>query len=169
MQSDSVDRIVQAWRIRDPRLDSSTLEVVGRLLLCAGYFERVAGSVLRTFGLSTADFDVLNTLQRVGETNGSKPTDLARSALITTGAMTSRLDRLERAGLIRRTPDPADRRGVLVCLTTQGSKLAKRALHALVTANQAFLEPLNAQQRDALASALKQLLLYHEPNELHRT
>lgn len=169
MESDSVDRIVQAWRIRDPQLDSSTLEVVGRLLLCAGYFERVAGSVLQRFGLSIADFDVLNTLQRVGERHGSKPTDLARSALITTGAMTSRLDRLERAGLIRRTPDPADRRGVLVGLTAQGSKLAKRALHALIAANQEYLHPLDAQQRDALASALKQLLLYHEPNEPHQT
>ena len=169
MESDSVDRIVQAWRIRDPQLDSSTLEVIGRLLLCAGYFERVAGSVVQKFGLSIADFDVLNTLQRVGERHGSKPTDLARSALITTGAMTSRLDRLERAGLIRRTSDPADRRGVLVLLTTQGSKLARRALYALIAANEEFLDPLNGQQRDALAVALKQLLVHHEPAELHQT
>lgn len=169
VESDSVDRIVEAWRIRYPRLDSSTLEVTGRLLLCAGYFERAAASVLQKFELSIADFDVLNTLHRVGEPRGSKPTDLARSALITTGAMTSRLDRLERAGLIRRTPDPDDRRGVLVCLTAQGGKLAKRALHALIAANEGFLDPLDARQRDALASALRQLLLHHEPSELHQT
>ncbi len=169
MESDSVDRIVQAWCIRDPQLDSSTLEAVGRLMLCAGYFERAAGSVLQQFGLSIADFDVLNTLRRVGDRQGSKPTDLARSALITTGAMTSRLDRLEQAGLIRRTPDPADRRGVLVCLTAQGGKLARRALHALIAANEEFLSPLNRQQRDVLASTLKRLLLHHEPHDLHQT
>jgi DNA-binding MarR family transcriptional regulator len=88
---------------------------------------------------------------------------MARSSLITTGAMTSRLDRLERAGLIRRTPDPADRRGVLIRLTPQGSKAARQALQELIATNQAFLEPLSGQQQDSIASALKQLLLHHEP------
>jgi DNA-binding MarR family transcriptional regulator len=163
VESDSVDRIVQAWRKRDPHLDSSSLEVIGRLLLCAAYYERAAGAVLQPFGLSIADFDVLNTLRRVGDQHGSKPSDMARSSLITTGAMTSRLDRLERAGLIRRTPDPADRRGVLVRLTPKGSKIAGQALQELITANQAFLKPLSGQQRDSIASALRRLLLHHEP------
>jgi DNA-binding MarR family transcriptional regulator len=162
-KSDSVDRIVQAWRKRDPHLDSSTLEITGRLLLCAGYYERTVSTILQPFGLSIADFDVLNTLRRVSDQHGSKPSDMARSSLITTGAMTSRLDRLERAGLIRRTPDPADRRGVLVRLTPRGSKVARQALHELIATNQAFLEPLSDQQRDWIASALKQLILHHEP------
>jgi DNA-binding MarR family transcriptional regulator len=165
VESDSVDRIVQAWRDRDPHLDSSTLEVTGRLLLCTSYYERAVGAVLQPFGLSIADFDVLNTLRRVGDQHGSKPSDMARSSLITTGAMTSRLDRLERAGLIRRTPDPADRRGVLIRLTPRGSKVARQALQELIAANQAFLKPLSGQQRDSIASALKQLLLHHEPEE----
>ena len=163
MESDSVDRIVQAWRERDPQLDSSSLEVTGRLLLCAGYYERTVGTVLHRFGLSIADFDVLNTLRRVSDQHGSKPSDMARSSLITTGAMTSRLDRLERAGLIRRTPDPADWRGVLVRLTPRGSKVARQALQELIGTNEAFLEPLSGQQRDSIASALKQLLVHHEP------
>jgi DNA-binding MarR family transcriptional regulator len=160
---DSVDRITEAWRRREPDLDSSSLEITGRLLLCAGYYERAVGPVLHRFGLTIADFDVLNTLRRLGDPHGSKPGDMARSSLITTGAMTSRLDRLERAKLIRRTPDPADRRGVLVSLTPQGSKVARQALHELLATNQAFLEPLDPQQRDSVASALKQLLLRHEP------
>lgn len=163
MERDSVDRIVQAWRRRDPQLDPSSLEVTGRLVLCASYYERAVIAVLQPFELSIADFDVLNTLRRVGDQHGSKPTDLARSSLITTGAMTSRLDRLERSGLIRRLPDPADRRGVLVRLTSQGSKVARQALQELIAANQAFLEPLSQQHRDSLASALKLLLRQHEP------
>ena len=165
MESDSVDRIVQAWRKRDPHLDSSTLEITGRLLLCAGYYERTVSTILQPFGLSIADFDVLNTLRRVSDQHGSKPSDMARSSLITTGAMTSRLDRLERAGLIRRTPDPADRRGVLVRLTPRGSKVARQALHELIATNQAFLEPLSDQQQDWIASALKKLILHHEPRQ----
>jgi DNA-binding MarR family transcriptional regulator len=163
VDSDSVDRIIQAWRKRDPQLDSSSLEITGRLLLCAGYYERTVGAVLQRFELSVADFDVLNTLRRVGDHEGSKPSDMARSSLITTGAMTSRLDRLERAWLIRRAPDPVDRRGVLVRLTPHGSKVARQALHELIAANQTFLEPLTAQQRESISSALKQLLLRHEP------
>ena len=163
MERDSVDRILQAWRRRDPRLDSSSLEVTGRLVLCASYYERAVIAVLQPFGLSIADFDVLNTLRRVGDQHGSKPTDLARSSLITTGAMTSRLDRLERSGLIRRLPDPADRRGVVVRLTSQGSKVARQALQELIAANQVFLEPLSRQRQESLASALKLLLLHHEP------
>lgn len=163
MDSDSVDRIVQAWRRRDPKLDSSSLEVTGRLLLCSGYYERAVMAALQPFGLSIADFDVLNTLRRVGDSRGSKPTDLARASLVTTGAMTSRLDRLERSGLIRRTPDPADRRGVLVRLTAQGTKVAGRALRELIAANEAFLKPLSGQQRESIASALRLLLLHHEP------
>ena len=98
MESDSVDRIIQAWRKRDPNLDSSTLEVTWRLLLCAAYYERAVGTVLERFGLSIADFDVLNTLRRVSDQRGCRPSAMARSSLITTGAMTSRLDRLNEPG-----------------------------------------------------------------------
>jgi DNA-binding MarR family transcriptional regulator len=120
-------------------------------------------AALRPFQLSMADFDVLNTLRRLGHQHGSKPTDLARSSLITTGAMTSRLDRLERSGLICRTPDPTDRRGVLVRLTAQGSRVATQALQDVIGAQKAFLEPLSGQERDSIASALRLLLLHHEP------
>lgn len=155
--------MVQEWRTRDPKVDSRSLQVIGRLLLCASYCERSVMAALRPFQLSMADFDVLNTLRRLGHQHGSKPTDLARSSLITTGAMTSRLDRLERSGLICRTPDPTDRRGVLVRLTAQGSRVATQALQDVIGAQKAFLEPLSGQERDSIASALRLLLLHHEP------
>jgi DNA-binding MarR family transcriptional regulator len=155
--------MVQEWRRRDPKVNSSSLQVIGRLLLCASYCERAVIAALGPFELSMADFDVLNTLRRLADQHGSKPTDLARSSLITTGAMTSRLDRLERSGLICRTPDPTDRRGVLVRLTPQGSKVAMRALQEVIAAQEAFLEPLSGQERESIASALRLLLLHHEP------
>lgn len=163
MPTDSVDRLIQTWAERDPQLDAGPLEVVGRLLLCAAHLERAIVDALQPFGLSFGDFDVLNTLRRRGEDAGTNPRDLARSSLITSGAMTSRLDRLERAGLVRREPDPADRRGVLVRLTAQGERLAEQALRAVLAADEAFLEPLSPRQRDALAARLKQLLLRSEP------
>jgi DNA-binding MarR family transcriptional regulator len=133
-------------------------------LLCAAHLERAIVSALQPFGLSFGDFDVLNTLRRRGDEEGTKPRDLTQSSLITSGAMTSRLDRLERAGLIDRRPDPTDRRGVLVQLTEQGQRLAEESLHAVIAADEAFLEPLSRRQRDSVASALKQLLLRSEPS-----
>jgi DNA-binding MarR family transcriptional regulator len=106
---------------------------------------------------------VLNTLRRRGDDAGTNPRELARSSLITSGAMTSRLDRLERAGLVERKPDPGDRRGVLVELTEQGERLAEESLRAVLAADEAFLEPLGPRQRAAVAAALKQLLLRSEP------
>lgn len=163
MATDSVDRIIEAWAKRDPTLDTGPLEVVGRLRLCNAHLERAIIAALRPFGLSLGEFDVLSTVHRRRDDNGTKPTDLAQSALITTGAMTTRLDRLERAGLLRRVSDPKDRRGVLVQLTKSGEQLAERSLHAVLATDNAFLEPLTRQQRNSTATALKQLLLRSEP------
>lgn len=159
---DSVDRIVRAWAERDPDLDASPLEVVGRLLLCARHCEREIAAALDGFGLTFADFDVINTLRRRADPGGTNPTDLARSSLITSGAMTARLNRLESAGLVERAPDATDRRAVRVRLSAEGERLAERALAAVLAADERFLDPLGPRQREALAATLKHLLLPHE-------
>jgi DNA-binding MarR family transcriptional regulator len=161
--TDSIDRLIQTWAVRDPQVDASPLEVVGRLLRCAARLEQAIAAALQPFGLSFGDFDVLSTLRRRGDEEGTNPRELARSSLITSGAMTSRLDRLERAGHIVRGPDPGDRRGVLVQLTEQGERLAEQSLQAVLAADEAFLEPLSQRQRDSVAAGLKQLLLRSEP------
>jgi DNA-binding MarR family transcriptional regulator len=165
MGTDSVDRIIQAWAHRDPGVDARPLEVVGRLLLCAEHCKRDLVAALRPFGLSFGDFDVLNTLRRRGDDQGTNPSDLAASSLVTTGAMTSRLDRLEQAGLIARTPDPADGRGVRVRLTARGERLAEQALQAVIAADKAFLQPLDQRRRHEVAAALKLLLLAYEAGD----
>ena len=157
-----MDRIVEAWAKSDPSVDASPLEVVGRLLLCAAHLERAIAAALQPLGLSFGDFDVLNTLRRHDDDLGTNPGDLAQSSLITSGAMTARLDRLERAGLVRRAPDPNDRRAVRVHLSREGRRLAERALRAVIAADRAFLEPLSQRQQDTVASGLKQLLLRAE-------
>jgi DNA-binding MarR family transcriptional regulator len=162
MASDSVDRMIQAWAVSNPSVDAHPLEVVGRLLLCAEYCQRALTVALQPLELSFGDFDVINTLRRRADEDGTNPSDLARSSLITTGAMTARLDRLLRAGLIRRTPDPADGRAVRVHLTERGHDLAVRSLEAVLAADRSFLEPLNERQRDEVASLLRVLLAAHE-------
>ncbi|WP_378740338.1 MarR family winged helix-turn-helix transcriptional regulator [Nocardia brasiliensis] len=162
MPEDSIDRMVDEWAARDPRLDVSALQVVGRLFRCAAHGQRVIVAALQQLGLSYGDFDVLNTLRRRNDPDGTNPRDLARTALITSGAMTTRLDRLERTGLIERRPDPKDRRAVHIHLTPAGEEIAAEALDAVLAADEAFLEPLSPKQRDALAASLKVLLLHSE-------
>jgi DNA-binding MarR family transcriptional regulator len=163
MEQDHVDRMVQAWAQRAPGLDISPLEVVGRLLRCADHLERTITDALHPLGLSFGDFDVLNTLRRRGDPNGTNPKLLTASALITSGAMTSRLDRLERAGMITRHPDPSDRRAIRVRLTPKGETLAERALEVVLDVDRRFLDPLDTRERKNVAASLKRLLLRHDP------
>jgi DNA-binding MarR family transcriptional regulator len=158
MRPDHVDRLVELWRVRQPSLDVSSLEVVGRVLRAAQYVERAREAALSAHGLSLGDFDVLATLRRAGG-SGVNPKELASSALITSGAMTSRLDRLQTAGLVERSPDPADRRAVRVRLTAAGRQAADRALADVLAAHEHLLEPLTRRERDAAATALRKMLL----------
>lgn len=160
---DSVDKMIRAWSVTRPELDARPLEVVGRLLLCARHLDQALVEALKPLGLSYGDFDVINTLRRLDrQTN---PRELARSSLITSGAMTARLDRLAAAGLIERAPDPADRRGVLISLTAEGTRLADQALDAVLAADEAFLRPLDHDERTAAADLLRRLLAPHDARD----
>jgi DNA-binding MarR family transcriptional regulator len=153
---DSVDRMVEAWHAQRPGMDVSQLEVVGRLLLCARHLEQALVAALKPLDLSFGDFDVLNTLRRMG--GPANPTELAHASLITSGAMTARLDRLAAAGLVDRGVDPDDRRGVRVQLTHTGVQKADEALSAVLAADERFLSPLDSTQRDEAATILRALL-----------
>ncbi|MGC7100912.1 MarR family winged helix-turn-helix transcriptional regulator [Amycolatopsis lurida] len=162
MPKDSIDQMVDEWTAHGSGLDVSALQVIGRLFRCAGHGQAAVVGALRPLGLSYGDFDVLNTLRRRADPGGTHPRALAETALITSGAMTARLDRLERGGLVAREPDPADRRAVRIRLTEAGAELAEKALDAVLAADEEFLAPLSAAQREALAALLKELLLHSE-------
>jgi DNA-binding MarR family transcriptional regulator len=159
---DHVDLMVEAWAAAEPDLDVSPLEIAGRLLRGAAFLERDIESALRPLGLSFADFDVVNTLRRRADPGGTNPKVLADSALITTGAMTTRLHRLESAGLIERHPDPDDGRAVRVRLTATGEARARAALAAVLDADRGFLSPLTRADRATLVAGLRRLLLRAE-------
>lgn len=160
---DHVDEMVEAWAAADPALDVAPLEVAGRLLRGAALLGREIEAALRPLGLSFGDFDVINTLRRRADPSGTNPKDLASSALITTGAMTTRLHRLERAGLVERHPDPEDGRAVRIRLTPAGEARARAAVAAVLDADRRFLSPLTSDDCAAMAAGLRRLLLHAEP------
>ena len=154
--TDAVDRITAQWRRERPDLDSSPMEVIGRITRLSALIQRELERVFAQHGVAGGDFDVLATLRRSGAP--VTPGELSRSTMVTTGGMTKRLDRLEALGLIRRQPDPRDRRGRLIALTHNGRALVDRAVVAHLQNEERLLANLPAAKRKQLAALLRELL-----------
>jgi DNA-binding MarR family transcriptional regulator len=155
---DAVDRITAQWRSERPDLDSTPMEVIGRITRASALLQRELERVFAEHGLAGGDFDVLATLRRSAPPHRLTPGDLSRSTMVTTGGMTKRLDRLEAQRLIRREPDPADRRGRLIALTDEGRALIDAAVEAHVANEHRLLADLPAAKRQQLAKLLGELL-----------
>jgi DNA-binding MarR family transcriptional regulator len=154
---DPVDLILEQWARERPDLDASPMGVVGRIQQLARELERALERVFTRFGLSRADFDVLATLRRAGEPYRLTPGALLESMMVTSGAVTKRVDRLERAGLVDRAPDPDDRRGVLVGLTAEGLELVDRVVEEHLENEENLLAGLTDAERERLARLLRKL------------
>lgn len=156
---DYTDRALAAWHEVRPDLDASPSAVVNRIVRLAGHMEASLDEVATSFGLSRkGDFDTLAALRRSGE-GGLSPTQLAEAAMITTGGMTSRLDRLEEAGLIARHVDPHDRRALLIHLTEAGLKLVDDLFAASLARQRELVGTLSNRDHSTLSRLLRELLL----------
>jgi len=157
--TDYVSGLIADWNRERPELDTSSMEVINRLLRASQILQNRLDSVATVHGLShKGDLDVLTALRRSGPSYELSPTSLARGAQLTSGGMTSRLDRLEAQGLVSRRPDPTDRRGVLVGLTEDGRRTADAAFDDLLAVEDGMLLALSETQRQILATELEQLL-----------
>src|SRR5712692_2539173 len=158
MQLDALDRIVEEWRQVRPDLDPSPLAVLGRLQRLAGLVRRRVDTILKPYGLAWELLDVLGTLRRIGPPFQRTPTALYRACMLSSGAMTNRIDRLEGAGLVSRVPDPEDRRGILVGLTARGLEVVDEVI-ATVWATQAQLvSSLEETERERFSILLRTML-----------
>ena len=113
---------------------------------------------LDPFGLRFIDYSVLRVLELVGEPHRMSPTELSEIVVRSSGGMTQILDRLERAGLIARTPDPADRRKVLVALTDEGMRTADAANARYAAERERLLAGLSPDEVQRLDDAIHRLL-----------
>ncbi|CAL9596479.1 hypothetical protein SUDANB1_05333 [Streptomyces sp. enrichment culture] len=157
-RKDPVDAIIGQWATVRPDLDTAAMEVFGRInRLSHAIGERVSQAYAK-FGISRGEFDVLATLRRSGEPFTLSPRQLSATLMLTTGGMTGRLDKLERAGLLRRSPDPHDRRGLQVTLTDEGLALVDEAVGAGLAVQTEALSALGAERAGQLAGLLRDLL-----------
>jgi DNA-binding MarR family transcriptional regulator len=156
---DRAAKAIEQWKRERPDLDVSPMAVLGRLNEASSLIarERLAPLFAR-FGLQSGEFDVLATLRRSGSPYALTPTALYEATMVTSGAMTNRLDRLEQSGLIMRGPHPRDRRGIVVQLTAKGLALIDEALAAHVANEHQILAGLTQAEREMLAHLLGKLI-----------
>jgi len=155
---DEVDELVTAWRAQRPDLDVEPMQVLSRISRLARHLDIARRGAFADHGLETWEFDVLSALRRQGPPFQLTPGALLRATLVTSGTMTNRIDRLAAAGLVRREPDPRDKRGVLVTLTEQGVARADAALADLLRRERVLLAGLDAGERQQLADLMRVLL-----------
>jgi DNA-binding MarR family transcriptional regulator len=156
---DRADVAVEQWGRERPDLPALPMALFGRLSDAA---ERVLRDHMNPLfaeaGLQPGEFDVLATLRRSGEPYMLSPTRLYEAAMISSGGMTNRLDRLERAGLVERRPDPNDRRGKLIALTTAGKRVIDETIGRHVANEERLLSVLTPAEQEKLNALLRKLI-----------
>jgi DNA-binding MarR family transcriptional regulator len=160
---DEVDRIVAAWRRERPDLNVGPLEILSRVTRLSRHLDRARSAAFARHGLETWEFDVLAALRRAGPPYQLSPGQLVGLTMVTSGTMTNRIDRLAGRGLVRRLPDPADGRGVMVRLEEGGRILADAALADLLEVERRVLAVLDESEHEHLAALLRELLVTFRP------
>ncbi|MGJ9421095.1 MarR family winged helix-turn-helix transcriptional regulator [Aeromicrobium sp. CF3.5] len=159
---DHVDVVLGQWATERSDLDVRTMGVLGRLARLDRIASAAQTRTLAPHDLDAASFDVLATLRRAGEPWTLTPAELARSSMLTSGAVTQRLDRLEGRGWVRREPSELDGRSVRVVLTPAGRDRIDAALPDHLRTQADVLAVLSHRDRDVLAALLRRLLTAHD-------
>lgn len=159
--ADHVDLVLEQWGEQRPDLDASPMGVIGRLSRLTQLFDAELRRNFAEHELDRASFDVLATLRRSNSDHSLTPAGLMHSSMVTSGAISQRLDRLEARGLVTRAPSETDGRGVRVTLTADGLRLIDAVLPTHVDTESRLLAGLSSDERDQLAGLLRTLLESH--------
>jgi DNA-binding MarR family transcriptional regulator len=156
---DAMDEILLQWARERPDLDCSPMGVIGRISQLQREVHLAQRATFARHGLDVPSFDVLAALRRAGPPYELTPTELMRTALVTSGAITQRLDRLEERGLITRRRSRDDGRAVVVSLTVAGRQALDAALPDHLDTERKLLEGLSDDEREQLAGLLRRFLV----------
>jgi DNA-binding MarR family transcriptional regulator len=155
---DAVDEILAQWRRERPDLDVRPMGLIGRLMRLSRHLAREMEQTFAAHGLNGASFDVLATLRRSGPPYALSPGRLMAMMMVTSGTVTNRLDQLEKAGLVARTPNPEDGRSFVVSLTDPGLAVIEEAATAHVATQARLVAGLSDDERAALDGLLERYL-----------
>ncbi len=159
MKKDVFDEILDQWSAERPELETTSLGVVIRVMGLYRSFLRDATRALEPLELELWEYDVLSALRRQGQPYALSASRLARETDLSSGAMTNRIDRLEQRGFVKRVADLADRRGVNVSLTPEGTREIDKAIQRRLDSAAASLQGLSEAEQNVLAGLLRTIVL----------
>lgn len=156
--SDHVDRLRAQWSRQLPDLDTEPMAILGRAMRATLLARPDIEATFARHGLDRGEFDVIATLLRAGPPHRLTPTQIYSTLMISSGGLTHRLDRLERAGLVRRERSSRDGRSIVAVLTEAGAAKAEAAFREDMTREARRLAHLSPEERSAIAVLLRKLL-----------
>lgn len=158
--ADAVDTVIEQWHAERPDLSEDVwpVGIVGRIFRLSRMLDRELKQFFAQHELDTAEYDVLATLRRSGQPDGLTAGAFLKAALVTSGAVTNRIDRMEAKGLVERVRDTSDRRSVKIRLTERGTEIVDRITGLHLANEQRLLAALTPRQREELADGLRTLL-----------
>lgn len=159
---DAIDRVVEQWAKQKPELDTDPMAMMGRLMRIAKYMETKVADLHKKYDLKLGEFDVLATLRRSGKPYRLTPSELIDTMMLTSGAMTNRLDKLENKGLISREHSKEDRRSVTVQLTQDGLVLIDKLIEEHADVQKSLVKSMTAAQKKQTNQLLKVWLSQYE-------
>ncbi|MDR7304226.1 MarR family winged helix-turn-helix transcriptional regulator [Haloactinomyces albus] len=155
---DNVDRVLEQWAAERPDIDPAPMGVVGRIQRASGLLEHELRHHLATHELQLWEFDILATLRRSGHPYRLTAGALVETSMVTSGAITNRIDRLVAKDLVTRGTDPTNRRSVMVTLTEKGRHLVDDVVVGHVANETRLLTQLTPHEQEHLAALLRKLL-----------
>jgi DNA-binding MarR family transcriptional regulator len=158
-QRDTIDEKLETWLREIPELDPRVEGIVDRIAIIQKYIRRTHDETIEGFGLTWGEAQVLASLRYAGAPYHSTPGRLGSQLGLSSGAVTARLDKMEEAGMIRRLPDPDDRRGVVVELTDQGRELWAQTVAVQAEKESIVSRALGEGEQDHLNDLLRRLVL----------
>lgn len=159
---DAIDRVVEQWAKQKPELDTDPMAMMGRLMRIAKYMETKVADLHKKYDLKLGEFDVLATLRRSGKPYRLTPSELIDTMMLTSGAMTNRLDKLETKGLILREHSKEDRRSVTVQLTKDGLILIDKLIEEHADVQKSLVKSMTVAQKKQANQLLKVWLSQYE-------
>jgi len=158
MARDLIDRTMGGWQGTRPDIDTTALQVTGRLARIGPHLARRQEAVFERFGLNRGEVGARSALRVSGPPHQLSPTRLGKGLMLSSAGVTSRIDRLERRGLVRRLPHPDDRRGVIIELTDEGAETVDRAVEAVAVSDRQLVDQLTPEEVATLEQLLRKLL-----------
>ncbi|WP_434746130.1 MarR family winged helix-turn-helix transcriptional regulator [Candidatus Pantoea rara] len=160
MQYDHVDRLLVQWLQQRPELDCSPMGVLGRISRMSRIVDKKLDKTFKNNNLSAIEFDILAALRRFNAL--TTPTELYQTLMLSSGAMSTRVEQLVKRNLVERIYSEEDRRSCNLRLTKDGRHLIDKAISEHIANEDEILKPLNHEQREQLASLLRTWLLANE-------